>query len=199
MRNPDIHRRVREELMSHLDPNTRYVSYADAQNLPYFDACVKEAFRIHPPSGFVMERVVPAEGAQIGGYTVPGNVIVGCTPWTVHRDKATFGIDADVYRPERWIDASEEQSRNMKQSMLHFGSGPHTCMGRHISVIEVYKLGVSMLKNYNVRLPSVPFFLLIGANTFTDHLGPTRERLQDYSRTICAHEFPGQVRELVCE
>lgn len=118
--------------------------------MPYFDACVKEAFRIHPPSGFVMERVTPPQGAEIAGYKVPGNVIVGCNPHAVHRDKSTFGEDADVYRPERWLEASDMQAREMWKGMIHFGSGSHTCLGRHISVMEVYKLGASLLHNFMV-------------------------------------------------
>lgn len=118
--------------------------------MPYFDACVKESFRIHPPSGFVMERVTPPQGVEIAGHKVPGNVIVGCNPHAVHRDKATFGEDADAYRPERWLEASNVQAREMWKGMLHFGSGSHTCLGRHISLMEVYKLGASLLHNFKV-------------------------------------------------
>lgn len=149
-RHSDIYRRVRNELASHIDANTSHVSYTKAQSMPYFDACVKESFRIHPPSGFVMERVAPPQGVEIAGYKVPGNVIVGCNPHAVHRDKAIFGEDADVYRPERWLEASDAQAREMWKGMLHFGSGSHTCLGRHISVMEVYKLGASLLHNYKV-------------------------------------------------
>ncbi|BCR85522.1 uncharacterized protein ACHE_20980A [Aspergillus chevalieri] len=151
-RHSDIYRRVRNELASHIDANTSHVSYTKAQSMPYFDACVKESFRIHPPSGFVMERVAPPQGVEIAGYKVPGNVIVGCNPHAVHRDKAIFGEDADVYRPERWLEASDAQAREMWKGMLHFGSGSHTCLGRHISVMEVYKLGASLLHNYKITL-----------------------------------------------
>lgn len=149
-RHSDIYHRLRNELTSHVDPNTSHVSYTKAQSMPYFDACVKESFRIHAPSGFVMERVTLPQGVEIAGHKVPGNVIVGCNPHAVHRDKATFGEDADVYRPERWLEASDAQAHEMWKGMLHFGSGSHTCLGRHISVMEVYKLGASLLHNYKV-------------------------------------------------
>lgn len=90
-------------------PSKDTVAYWDAAStLPYLDACVKETLRLHPPTGFLMERVVPPEGAVICGAFVPGGTTVGCIPWVLHRHRATFGEDVEDLRPERWIEASRE-------------------------------------------------------------------------------------------
>ncbi|KFY06395.1 hypothetical protein V492_08054, partial [Pseudogymnoascus sp. VKM F-4246] len=57
------------------DATPGVVSWAEAQQLPYLDAVVKEAFRVHPAAGLPLERVVPAEGATIAGHFVPGGTI----------------------------------------------------------------------------------------------------------------------------
>ncbi|OCK73322.1 cytochrome P450 oxidoreductase [Lepidopterella palustris CBS 459.81] len=152
VRDARVYGKLQSELNSHLATSVTGVTYAETQTLPYFDACVKETFRIHPPSGFIMERVTPPSGAQIAGYTVPGNTIVGCNPWAVHRDKATFGEDVEVFRPERWLEPSEDEVRKIWKSMIHFGAGPHTCMGRHVSVLEIYKLGATILRHFKITL-----------------------------------------------
>jgi len=36
----------------------------------------------------------------------------------LHHSKDIFGDDADVYRPERWIDSLPEQLREMKRYMV---------------------------------------------------------------------------------
>jgi len=38
----------------------------------------------------------------------PGTV-VGCAAWVVHQNKEVFGEDADVFRPDRYLDATPEE------------------------------------------------------------------------------------------
>ncbi|KAL9626434.1 MAG: hypothetical protein Q9204_007309, partial [Flavoplaca sp. TL-2023a] len=80
------------------------ISWAESQKLPYLDACIKEAFRLHPAAGLLLERVVPPQGAEICGEYIAGGTIVGCNAWVIHRRPEVFGEDVDVYRPERWLE-----------------------------------------------------------------------------------------------
>ena len=49
------------------------MSYKESlDHLPYFDAVLKEAMRVHPSIGLLMERHVPPEGATICGVDLPG-------------------------------------------------------------------------------------------------------------------------------
>jgi cytochrome P450 len=92
-------------------PPTGNISWNEAQNLPYFQACLKEAMRVRPAVGLNIARLVPPEGAEIDGEVFPGGVTIAVNGWVLHRDKATFGPDADVYRPERWLGDAEEAKR----------------------------------------------------------------------------------------
>lgn len=150
VRNPGVYEKLQAEINAKLSNSGPHLSYEETQTLPYFDACIKEAFRIHPPSSFIMERLVPPQGAQIAGRAVPGGTIVGCDPWAVHRHKPTFGEDVETYRPERWIKGGGKEPNEMWKAMIHFGAGPHMCMGKNISIMEVYKLGATMFKNFKV-------------------------------------------------
>lgn len=48
--------------------------FKEAQNLPYLQAVIKEALRLHPASGLPLGRVVPKGGAEIAGHYFPEQV-----------------------------------------------------------------------------------------------------------------------------
>ncbi|KAL8935611.1 MAG: hypothetical protein Q9216_005337 [Gyalolechia sp. 2 TL-2023] len=128
------------------------VSWTESQQLPYFDACVKEAFRLHPAVGLPLERIVPPRGADICGKHIAGGTIVGCNAWVIHRRPEVYGQDVDAFRPERWLEAEKEKRKEMEATMFHFGMGARTCIGKNISLLEVYKLVPSFLRRFEVSL-----------------------------------------------
>ncbi|KIX03195.1 uncharacterized protein Z518_06747 [Rhinocladiella mackenziei CBS 650.93] len=120
--------------------------------LPYFNAVLKEAMRIHPSVGLLMERHVPPEGVQINGHFIPGGTIVGINPWVTNRD-ARFFHDPDQFKPERWLDAPEAQLKQMDNILeLNFGGGSRKCIGRNISMIEMQKVLPELLRRYKIEL-----------------------------------------------
>ncbi|OCK78621.1 pisatin demethylase [Lepidopterella palustris CBS 459.81] len=156
------HHRVYKKLMSELDESIRNgsilardngsVSWAESQKLPYLDAAIQESFRLHPAVGLILERVVPPQGMDICGHFIPGNTVVGCNAWVLHRRPEIFGADVDDFRPERWIEAEPEKLREMKATMFQFGAGSRTCIGKNISLLEVYKLVPSFLRRFEIQL-----------------------------------------------
>jgi cytochrome P450 len=44
------------------------------RELPYLQACLDEAMRLHNVTGVMFPRVVPASGVTIDGYFIPGGV-----------------------------------------------------------------------------------------------------------------------------
>lgn len=102
-------------------PSSGNIAWNEAQNLHYFQACLKEAMRVRPAVGLNITRVVPPEGAELDGQFFPGGVVVAVNGWVLHRDKATFGQDADVFRPERWL-TDVEEARKMERAMAQVSS-----------------------------------------------------------------------------
>ena len=86
--------------------------------MPYFQACMREALRMHPAVGQLLERIVPEGGATIDGVFLPSGTIVGMNPWVAARDQAVYGHDAEVFRPERWIDCDEKTLKLMDRNWL---------------------------------------------------------------------------------
>ncbi|KAE8356024.1 cytochrome P450 [Aspergillus coremiiformis] len=158
LQTPEYMRRAQEELDEAVQtgrianrPNG-LVSWAESQTLPFLDACIKEAFRIFPAAGLPLERVTPPSGVAIAGHFIPGGTIVGCSAWVIHRREDIFGPDVDTYDPDRWLTASEEKLKAMNGTMLQFGAGSRTCIGKNISLLEIYKLVPSFLRRFDVHL-----------------------------------------------
>lgn len=95
-----------------------FPTWAAVRDLPYLDACINEGVRLHPPFCLPLERVVPKEGVNICGHFFAGGTVVGMSPWVVNRHRPTFGEDADVWRPERWLGLDAEQYKKLDNSVL---------------------------------------------------------------------------------
>ena len=163
LKNPAVLAKLQHEFDTKLprwDPALPYYEamFADVQGLPYLDACVKEAFRIHPPPAFDFERVVPPGGAVICGDQIPGGTIVSCNPWVIHRNAAIFGDDVETYRPERWLE-DREAAKLMTSTLCQFGQGSRTCIGKNISTLEMYKLIPSVFKTFEAGLVDLLLYL----------------------------------------
>lgn len=158
LRNPATLKKLREELdtavtdgrLRNIAETQGCISWAESQRLPYFDACVKEAFRLHPAVGLPLERIVPADGVEVAGTYIPGGTIVGVSAWVLHKRPDLFGDEVEAFRPERWIDVTPERRKLMEGSLLHFGMGARTCIGKNISLLEIYKLVPSFLRRFDV-------------------------------------------------
>lgn len=75
------------------------------------------------------------------------------SPYVLHHSTSAYGPDAGEFRPERWIEAGDEQRRDMENYLITFGTGTRVC-GKH-----VYTLKVS---SGMINLISIAFLALVG-------------------------------------
>lgn len=113
----------------------QHVTFKESQEMPYLQAVLKEALRMHPATGLPLERVVPAGGASISDRFFPEGVsvtsvspfisltdnqqtIVGINSWVAHRDTSVFGADANTFNPDRWLIDDKEKLSFMERSWM---------------------------------------------------------------------------------
>ncbi len=155
LKNPSTYQRLQSEIDTAIkdgkvsDP----VTFKEAQDLRYLQAVVKEALRIHPAAGLPLQRIVPPAGATLAGRSFPGGATVGINAWVAHRNTSVYGQDADLWRPERWLEI-EEQGRGgeVEKYFFAFGMGSRTCIGKNISLLEINKLVPQLLRNFDFVL-----------------------------------------------
>ncbi|KAL2830469.1 hypothetical protein BDW59DRAFT_170061 [Aspergillus cavernicola] len=197
LKHPQYMQRVREELDTAVQNGTisnrqsGLVTWSESQTLPFLDACIKESFRICPAAGLHLERVTPASGIEISGHFIPGGTIVGCSAWVMHRREEIFGPEVDTFNPDRWLTVPEEKLKTMNGTMLQFGAGSRTCIGKNISLMEIYKLVPSFLRRFEVQLayPEQEWELW-NAWFANDYTGPVKTR----SREGCSECRASRVR-----
>lgn len=79
--NPRVMKKLQEELDKAAeekagDEEVLHFDYEDVKALPYLQACIDEALRLHSTSAIGLPREVPAEGATILGEFFPGGTTV---------------------------------------------------------------------------------------------------------------------------
>ncbi|PVH92282.1 putative cytochrome P450 pisatin demethylase [Periconia macrospinosa] len=130
------------------------VTFKESLGMPYLQAVMKEALRMHPAAGLPLWRVVPGGGATVSGRFFPEDSVLGVNPWVAHKNKNVFGSDAHIFKPERWIEAGPEQLKIMESYYMPFGLGARICLGRHISELEMSKLIPRIIREFNFELTS---------------------------------------------
>ncbi len=144
--NPPAYRRLLAELDGAIDEGrvSSPVTDTEARALPYLQAVIREGLRVFPPvAAAPFYKVVPEGGHTIDGYFVPGgtNLSSHAAIYAMCRSKAFWGDDADMFRPERWLEVGEERRQAMIQmEELVFSHGQFQCMGKGIAFMELNKV-----------------------------------------------------------
>ena len=101
-----------------------YPKWNEVKDLPYLDACVHEALRLHPPFVLPLERVVPKGGVAISGHHFSEGTCIGMNAYVVNRHRPTFGEDANSWRPERWLADDPALRKKLEGSLMTVSSTP---------------------------------------------------------------------------
>ena len=151
LKNPDCKRKLMEDIDQRRRNGTLSdpVKLEEANHMPYLQAIMYEALRLHPAVGMTLPRVVPPGGIEIDDTFIPAGTIVGVNPWVVHRNKQVYGDDIEVFRPERWM---KEDVGDMHRFFFSFGAGARLCLGKNISWMEMSKLIPTLFMRYDLHL-----------------------------------------------
>lgn len=99
-----------------------------ADQLPYFDAVMKESLRLYAPLPASEPRSSPVD-TVIDGYSIPRGTVCSMSPYSLHRNEQIFP-QALKWLPERWLKSSNDPVlAEMKKWWWPFSSGARMCIG----------------------------------------------------------------------
>ncbi|KAM7183293.1 Pisatin demethylase [Rhypophila sp. PSN 637] len=133
------------------------ITKEECSAIPYLRAVIYEGLRMRPPAPCQFPKVVPPQGETVQGkFFLPGGTNVGMNLPALLRQQAVFGPDADLFRPERFMEAADEAQRiEMERTVeLVFGSGRWMCAGKPIAFMELYKSFFELFRNFDFQLAS---------------------------------------------
>ncbi|EXA30590.1 hypothetical protein FOVG_18046 [Fusarium oxysporum f. sp. pisi HDV247] len=150
--NPDTLRQLRVELRDAAKKGILSDSFAfkETQGMPYLQAVIKEALRLHPAVGTQLTRIVPKGGIVIENQHFPEGVEVGVNAWALYHNEHAFGNDASEFRPERWLESGGDRNDGLRiAGSFAFGAGPRSCIGKNISILEMSKAIPQIVQNFD--------------------------------------------------
>jgi cytochrome P450 len=108
-------------------------------------AVIYEGLRMNAPFTGLISKEVPAGGDTLKGMFVPGGTNISSNTWGILRRKDVYGPDADLFRPERWLQADESKKGVMERNTeLAFGHGRWGCAGKNVAFMELNKVYVEV-------------------------------------------------------
>lgn len=155
MINPAAYRRLQTEIDVSLSRGTisSPIKDIEARQLPYLQAVIKEGLRIRSPAGGAFFKMVPPGGDVINGFFVPGGTQIGVSHLSFLHSKQIFGEDAQVFRPERWLEAEPERLYKMTGALdMIFHSGKYQCLGKSVALMEFNKIFVELLRTFDFSI-----------------------------------------------
>lgn len=141
--------KLRQEIDS-MGIDAPVISDSEGREMEYLQAVIKEGLRIFPPVAGLMSKQTGPEGDHWKGTFIPGGTRIGSCAWGIFRREDIWGKDSDEYRPERWLESSEESLYSMDSALdLIFSYGRWQCLGRPIALMELNKIFVQVRCSIN--------------------------------------------------
>ncbi|KAL5719710.1 hypothetical protein ACHQM5_012455 [Ranunculus cassubicifolius] len=150
LQNPKVYQTILSEL-DEVVGKDRFVEETDISKLTYFNAAVKEVFRLHPGVPLLIPRRTN-EACEVNGYHVPKHCIVFVNVWGMARDPQVWDEPLE-FKPERFIGVNHDV-KGQDFDLLPFGTGRRSCIGMPLGHRMVHYSLASLLHAFEWNFPS---------------------------------------------
>ncbi|KAL7803486.1 cytochrome P450 [Trichoderma aethiopicum] len=148
--NPVVLRKLQDELLGAVPERDRLPTALEVGSLPYLNAVINEAVRLHPGVMHRQVRVCPSDtivykdkssGAE---FSLPPGTCYSISPLTSHMNPSVFE-DPYEFRPQRWIDNPE-----ISRAFMGFSKGSRGCVGMGLARHEMTLVLASLFLKYDL-------------------------------------------------
>lgn len=140
------------------------MNYDNVMNdMPFTEACAREAVRRDPPLIMLMRKVM--ENVKAGDIIIPKGDIIACSPLLSHHDETAFP------NPRQW---NPDRETIVPGANVTFGAGTHKCMGEKFGLLQVKTVIATILADFDFEpingLPEPDYHTMV--------VGPMRNQSQ---------------------
>ncbi|PLB46480.1 cytochrome P450 alkane hydroxylase [Aspergillus steynii IBT 23096] len=171
VRHPHAMQKLREEVAELKDKGDD-INRADLRKMNYLQNVMKETLRLYPSLPVNTRTAKNTTILPTGGgpdrkspVLIPKGSAVAYSVYTLHRRPDLYGMDAEIFRPERWDEDMPLNQDPITQQWgyLPFSGGPRTCLGLDFALVEAAYTIVRIMQKYpNIRLPEAETVELTG-------------------------------------
>jgi cytochrome P450 len=155
MRNPSQLESIRQEISAvlktepicdHAKLNTAVFRPA---SMPYVMAVFYETLRLYPPVPFEMKQCEQATTLPDGTFLPQHTILIWCT-WAMNRSRLIWGEDADMFKPERWLENGNLISKTAFEFPV-FNGGPRTCLGKKMAELVAVQVIATLVFKFDFK------------------------------------------------
>ncbi|KAK0119524.1 hypothetical protein ONS95_010966 [Cadophora gregata] len=160
VRHPKVLEKLRSEIAAQGDLEW---SRSNLRNMKYLQNILKETLRLYPSVPVNTRTTLRTTILPTGGgpdrkspLLVPECTAVAYSVYTMHRRPDLYGMDADLFRPERWDEDMplNHDETNAKWGYLPFNGGPRICLGMDFALVEAAYVVARIVERFpTIKLP----------------------------------------------
>ncbi|CAN6672811.1 hypothetical protein TRVA0_047S00430 [Trichomonascus vanleenenianus] len=152
VRHPQVWQKLREAVLEDFGTTTENITFTTLKRCEYLKFFLNEVLRLYPvvPNNFrcaTRDTTLPRGGGpdQDKPIFVPKGTIVQYHSYSLHRDRAFWGEDANSFRPERWANI---KGSDLSWKYIPFNGGPRICLGQQFALTEMAYVLVRLAQTY---------------------------------------------------
>ncbi|WVZ55359.1 hypothetical protein U9M48_006031 [Paspalum notatum var. saurae] len=148
-----LHRDVQANAHRELDKvvgGNSQVAESALPSLPYLQASLKEALRMHPPGPLLSWRHRAISDTYVDGHLVPAGTTAMVNQWAISRDPEVWDAPLE-FQPERFLPGGQAQDVSVLGTdgrLVPFGSGRRSCPGKSLAMTTVTAWMATLLHEF---------------------------------------------------
>uniref|UniRef100_A0A674I5H1 Unspecific monooxygenase n=1 Tax=Terrapene triunguis TaxID=2587831 RepID=A0A674I5H1_9SAUR len=145
--NPDIQTKIQEEIDGKI--GLRSPRFDDRKELHYTEAFISEILRHTSFIPFTIPHRATKE-TILNGYLIPQDSCIFVNMYQVNHDE-TLWENADLFRPERFLNENGELNKSLVEKVLVFGMGIRKRLGEDIARNEIFNIFTTILQQLKLE------------------------------------------------
>ncbi|KAI1380203.1 cytochrome P450 [Hypoxylon crocopeplum] len=163
---PDVIEELREEIRAVLAANGGVMTSHALFEMKLLDSCMKESQRMNPMNMMRFRRYVAKPVTLSDGTHLPAGCMIE-TPYAAAIQDPALYRNPEKFDAHRFLDLRNGTAEDLlgyknkelhqlvtvTKDFMHFGWGRHACPGRFFAANEMKLILVSLLLDYDIRMP----------------------------------------------
>ncbi|KAI3886022.1 hypothetical protein MKX03_003603 [Papaver bracteatum] len=158
-KHPDIQETVAQEVReaTRVKDNLSFEDFAPLvteealEKMQYLHAAITETLRLHPAVP-MDPKICFSDDTLPDGFDVKKGDMVAYVPYAMGRMKFIWGDDAEVYRPERWLNKDGVFQNESPFKFTAFQAGPRICLGKEFAYRQMKIFSAVLLQFFTFKL-----------------------------------------------